>query len=96
MREDLRKMAVEELQELARDLKEVLNEEELAKNPKIKALRHQLDEWGVHAKEAVNDVTKKTKQAAHYANHYAHEEPWRLIGAGVAVGVVIGILLGRR
>ncbi|MGL4666414.1 MAG: DUF883 family protein [Saezia sp.] len=96
MREELKKSAVEELQDLASDLKDVMNEEALSNHPKVKALRHQLDDWGVQAKDVVKEATEKTKWAAKVADDYAHEEPWRLIGAGVAVGVVIGILLGRR
>lgn len=96
MKENAKKLVVEELQALASDLKEVMNEEALSNNPKVKALRTQLDEWGEQARYAVRDATEKTKWAAKVADDYAHEEPWRLIGAGVAVGVVIGILLGRR
>jgi len=96
MKENIKNSAVEELQNLASDLKDVMDEEALSKNPKVKALRSQLDDWGAQAKEVVKEASQKTKWAAKVADDYAHEEPWRLIGAGVAIGVVIGLLLGRR
>lgn len=90
----------EELQNLAQDIKEVLEEEELAGNAKVKALRarveNTLEDVRDSAVSAAKEAAYRARRAADAADEYAHEEPWRLVGAGVAVGVVIGFLLGRR
>lgn len=91
---------VKELQNLAQDLKELLGDEALLGNAKAKALRDKLegkfDDIRVSAKELGKEATVRAKHAVQAADDYAHEEPWRLIGAGAAVGLIVGILLGRR
>lgn len=91
---------VKELQNLAQDLKELLGDEALIGNAKAKALREKLedkiDDFRVSAKELGKGATARAKHVAQVADDYAHEEPWRLVGAGAAVGLIVGILLGRR
>jgi ElaB/YqjD/DUF883 family membrane-anchored ribosome-binding protein len=41
-------------------------------------------------------AAKKAREAASTANAYAHDEPWQIAGAALAVGVLVGLLLGRR
>ena len=36
------------------------------------------------------------KDAAKAADQYAHDEPWRVAGAALAVGALVGFLLARR
>lgn len=96
MAESTKNAVAQELQDLAEDLKEVVESEAFANNPKVKALRVRIDELSDQARDVMREAKHKTKCAAVAADQYAHEEPWRLVGAGVAVGVVIGFLLGRK
>ena len=52
------------------------------------------------AKEVVGDVSDdlayKARRTAAITNHYVHEQPWTVIGAGAAVSFLIGFLLARR
>lgn len=89
-----------ELQNLAEDLKDVLSEEALAGNAKVKALRERLESNLQDVRETAVDAAKeaayRAKRAAKAADEYAHEEPWRIVGAALATGVILGFLLGRR
>lgn len=100
MAEEHTSKVAEELQNLTEDLKEVLNEEVLAGNAKVKAIRarveEQLNDIRDKAKDTAREVVYRTKRAGRAVDEYAHEEPWRIVGAAVAVGVAIGFLLGRR
>lgn len=95
MRDVNKVSAAKELQLLVEDLKDVMDEDALSSHPKIKELRAQLESWSVRAQDAAHDVKERTKRVAKMADNYAHEEPWYLLGAGVAIGVVIGALLRR-
>jgi ElaB/YqjD/DUF883 family membrane-anchored ribosome-binding protein len=46
--------------------------------------------------ELQDTVTDGARAAAKTTDDYVHENPWPVIGAGVAVGVVLGFLLARR
>ena len=48
------------------------------------------------ASEKSKIAAKKAKDAAQTANAYAHDEPWQIAGAALAVGVLVGLLLGSR
>ena len=41
-------------------------------------------------------MIERARTAAKATDQYAHENPWKLIGASAAVGVVIGMLIARR
>jgi ElaB/YqjD/DUF883 family membrane-anchored ribosome-binding protein len=40
-------------------------------------------------------AVESSKAAARATDAYAHDHPWRLVGAAVAVGMVVGLLLRR-
>ena len=42
------------------------------------------------------DAARQAKEAALAADRYAHDEPWRVAGAALAVGALVGFLLARR
>ena len=46
--------------------------------------------------EAQMTLLLKTKAAAKATDAYAHENPWKVIGAAAGFSLVIGLLLGRR
>jgi len=87
-------------EDIASDVKGVLASKELDSMPQIKALRQRIDSKIAIARELAAEksriATKKAKEAASTANAYAHDEPWQIAGAALAVGVLVGLLIGRR
>ncbi|MEJ8858678.1 DUF883 family protein [Variovorax robiniae] len=87
-------------EDLANDVRGVLASKELDSVPHIKALRQRVDAKLAIARELAQEKTKlaakKAREAAGSANAYAHDEPWQIAGAALAVGILVGLLLGRR
>jgi ElaB/YqjD/DUF883 family membrane-anchored ribosome-binding protein len=87
-------------EDIARDVKGVLASKDLESLPQIKALRQRIDSKIAIARELAAEKSRlaaqKAKEAASTANAYAHDEPWQIAGAALAVGVLVGLLLGRR
>jgi ElaB/YqjD/DUF883 family membrane-anchored ribosome-binding protein len=46
--------------------------------------------------EASGNVFKQARKTATLTNNYVHDQPWTVIGAGVAVSFLVGFLLSRR
>jgi len=89
-----------ELEKLVSDLRGLLANKNLDNFPEIKVLRQRLDD-GMHnvrdaAVQAAQDAARQAKEAARAADRYAHDEPWRVAGAALAVGALVGFLLARR
>ena len=89
-----------ELEKLVSDLRGLLANRNLDSVPEIKILRQRLDD-GMHtvrdaAVQAAQDAARQAKEAARMADRYAHDEPWRVAGAALAIGAVVGFLLTRR
>ena len=82
------------------DLRGLLASRDLDGIPEIKQLRQRLDD-GI---QTVRDATVRAAQqaadqardAARAADRYAHDEPWRVASAALAVGALVGFLLARR
>lgn len=89
-----------ELEKLVSDLRGLLSSRDLDSVPEIKALRKRLDESVTDARDsavrAAQDAARQAKEAALAADQYAHDEPWRVAGAALAVGALVGFLLARR
>jgi ElaB/YqjD/DUF883 family membrane-anchored ribosome-binding protein len=88
------------VEDLASDVRGVLSSKELDSVPHIKALRQRVDAKLAIARELAAEkgklAAKKAREAAGQANAYAHDEPWQIAGAALAVGVLVGLLIGRR
>lgn len=89
-----------ELEKLVSDLRGLLASKDLDAVPEIRLLRQKLDD-GIHsaresAVRAAQDAARQAKDAALAADRYAHDEPWRVAGAALAVGALVGFLLARR
>lgn len=89
-----------EFEKLVSDLRGLLANKNLDAVPEIKLLRQRLDD-GMHsvreaAMHAAQDAARQAKEAALAADRYAHDEPWRVAGAALAVGALVGFLLARR
>lgn len=89
-----------ELEKLVSDLRGLLASKTLDAVPEIKMLRQRLDDGVQHAREsavrAAQEAAERAKEAALAADRYAHDEPWRVAGAALAVGALVGFLLARR
>ncbi|HYP82552.1 DUF883 family protein [Variovorax sp.] len=88
------------VEDIANDVRGVLSSEELGSIPRVKALRQRVDAKLAIARELASEkgklAAKKAREAAGTANAYAHDEPWQIAGAALAVGVLVGLLIGRR
>ena len=89
-----------EVEKLVADLRGLLSSKDLDSVPEIKVLRQRLDD-GMHnvrdaAVHAAQEAARQAKDAARAADRYAHDEPWRVAGAAMAVGALVGFLLARR
>lgn len=89
-----------DLEKLVGDLRGLLASKDLDSIPEIKVLRQRLDDGVSHARDsaikAAQDAARQAKEAAEAADRYAHDEPWRVAGAALAVGALVGFLLARR
>lgn len=89
-----------DLEKLVSDLRGLLSSKDLDSVPDIKVLRQKLDDGLQSAREsavrAAQDAARQAKDAALAADRYAHDEPWRVAGAALAVGALVGFLLARR
>ncbi|HEY2255302.1 MAG TPA: DUF883 family protein [Variovorax sp.] len=87
-------------EDIASDVRGVLANKDLDSVPNIKALRQRIDSKLAIARELAAEKSRlaaqKAKEAANTANAYAHDEPWQIAGAALAVGVLVGLLIGRR
>ena len=89
-----------ELEKLVSDLRSLMASKDLDSVPEIKVLRQRLDD-GMHsvrdaAVRAAQEAAHQAKDAARAGDRYAHDEPWRVAGAAMAVGALVGFLLARR
>ena len=89
-----------ELEKLVGDLRGLLASRDLDGIPEIKQLRQRLDDGISNARDsavrAAQEAARQAKDAAIAADRYAHDEPWRVAGAALAVGALVGFLLARR
>lgn len=90
----------QELEKLVSDLRGLISSRDLDSVPEIRALRQRLDD-GVQALRdstvrAAQEAARQAKDAAQAADRYAHDEPWRVAGAALALGAIVGFLISRR
>lgn len=89
-----------ELEKLVTDLRGLLHSKDLDTISEIKLLRQRLDDGMTNVRDsavrAAQEAARQAKEAAYAADRYAHDEPWRVAGAALAVGALVGFLLARR
>lgn len=89
-----------DLEKLVTDVRTLLASKDLDAIPQINVLREKLDESVYQVREktlnAAYEAARQAKEAAYAADRYAHDEPWRVAGAALAVGALLGFLLARR
>ncbi len=88
------------VEDLASDFRGLLASKDFDAVPHIKAVRERLDVKLQAAREVLGEkskmAAKKARDAADTANTYAHDEPWQIAGAALAVGLLVGLLLSGR
>lgn len=89
-----------ELEKLVSDLRGLLSSKDLDTIPEIKLLRQRIDDGMSNVRDsavrAAQEAARQAKDAALAADRYAHDEPWRVASAALAVGALVGFLLARR
>lgn len=90
----------DDLEKLVGELRDIITSRDLDDVPQIRQIRERFDE-GYHnvreaAVRAAHDAADRAKDHASTANRFAHDEPWQVAGAAIAVGALIGFLLARR
>ena len=89
-----------ELEKLVTDLRTLMASKDIDSVPEIKVLRQRLEDGMYSVRDAAvraaQEAANQAKDAARAADRYAHDEPWRVAGAALAVGALVGFLLARR
>ncbi len=92
--------AQEDMEKLVGDLRGLLSSKDLDSVPEIRQLRKRLDDTVYTVRDsavrAAQEAAYQAKEAARHADRYAHDEPWRVASAALAVGALVGFLLARR
>lgn len=64
---------------------------------KIKSdISSRISDYKASAEAAGHKVVAQAKHQAEGVNTYVHNEPWKAIGAGMAVGLLLGVVISRR
>lgn len=82
--------------QLFNDVRSLVSARELDAIPEIRKLRSNLESRMNSAKEAAKQAAEQVKDAAIYTDKYAHDEPWRIATAALAVGFLVGYVSCRR
>lgn len=87
------KIVVADAEELLKATASTAGDKVVAARERVRDSLHQAR---VKLAEAEDAIVLKGRQAVRVTDEYVHENPWRAVGAGVAIGLVIGLLIGRR
>lgn len=59
-------------------------------------LRARIESAKIAAEQASETISRQARKTADATNKYAHEKPWTVVGAGVALSFLAGYLISRR
>jgi ElaB/YqjD/DUF883 family membrane-anchored ribosome-binding protein len=89
-----------EFENFLSEMEKMLQETATLGGDELAEAKQRIQERMAEAKETVSsisgDLARRARKAASRANLEAHEEPWKIIGAGAAIGLLLGLLLTRR
>ena len=71
-----------------------LSADELAKAKE--QLNHRIKSARATMGEASGNIFQQAYRTAAKTNQYAHQQPWKVLGAGVALSFFVGYILARR
>lgn len=87
-----------ELEKLTADLRALLASKEQEITPEVQNLRRRVEEKLATARESVShaahDASIHAREKAVLVDNYAHDEPWRVAAAALAVGTLLGACVG--
>ena len=90
----------QEFENFLSEMETLLQETATLGGDELAEAKERIQERMAEAKEAVSsisgDLARRARKAAKSANLEAHEEPWKIIGAGAAIGLLLGLVLARR
>lgn len=93
-------VASRELHNFLADIEDLVKEASSLTGDELTRARAQLNERVGAVKESLQDMggslAERARKSVSATNDYAHEEPWKAIGAGAAIGMLLGFLLARR
>ena len=86
----------DDFDQLVKDVRSLVSAKELDDIPEVRQLRRRIESRLSAAKETAQQAAQQTRDAAIYADKYAHDEPWRIATAALAVGLLVGFVACRR
>ncbi len=86
----------DDFDQLFKDVRSLVSTKELDDIPEVRQLRRRIESRLSSAKETAQQAAQQTRDAAIYADKYAHDEPWRIATAALAVGLLVGFVACRR
>jgi ElaB/YqjD/DUF883 family membrane-anchored ribosome-binding protein len=67
---------------------------------KVAAARAKAEEALKAARARLGDlegqVKERGREAAHSADKFVHDQPWKAVGVAAGLGIIVGMLIGRR
>lgn len=82
------------------DVEHLIKETSSLTGEELEQARAKLNERIAMARDTVEQtggaLTKHARKSIAAGNKYAHQQPWQIIGAGVAAGLLIGLALAHR
>lgn len=89
-----------ELTQVLKDAEEFIKHSEEQASEGFHSTRQKLESTLKNAKTEINHiedlVVRKSKEVAHNADDYVHENPWKTAGIAAGVGLLIGLLIARN
>lgn len=89
-----------ELHNLSHNLESLLSASVDVSKEELAALREKAQHALKDAKQAIDQqsthFSHKAKEAAHQADDYLKDNPWKGAGIGAAIGLALGLLISRR
>src|ERR1700722_10871195 len=91
---------VSDVKDVLNDVEQLMRQAAAAGEEQAAELRHRAASALERAQDKLEglqrDMTRATREAAHAADHWVHENPWSAVGAAAAVGLLFGMLVARR
>jgi len=91
---------IEDCRVVVSDAEELLRATAAQAGDKASAARVKIQESLQRAKSELDKVQgvaiDKTKETAHAADEFVHQNPWKAAGISAGIGLIIGLLMGRR
>lgn len=85
-----------DLTSLLQDVSNLLASKEIESVPEITRMRKKIEYGLNNARDSAAHALSQSKEIATSADKYAHDQPWKLIGAALAAGALLGFCFCHR